>query len=213
MPLIDSSPVMRTSLVKPLVRRKGRGERAMGYVVDVVDMTDGKLSASVIHDIERTEAGTTVIQIPAIRGGLAFMVDSILRRTGYHEMNVLRIWGHGAKGLQNISANRSDEGWVTGGSLDVRHFELSASLMAKLRPKFYSSKSRIELRGCQVAQGDEGKGLMLKLARTVGVRVMAAWDDQAGMEWINDVYQAEPDGGFKQIFYTASNIVMEPNRR
>jgi len=185
----------------------------MGFVVDVVDMTDGKLSASVIHDMERTEPDTTVIQVPAIRGGLAFMVDSILKRTTYHGMNVLRIWGHGAGGLQNISANRSDEGWATGGSLDVRHFELSGSLMAKLRPKFYSSKSRIELRGCRVAQGEEGKGLMLKLARTVGVRVMAAWDDQAGMDWINDVYQADPDGSFKQIYYTASKIWVDPNRR
>src|SRR4051794_27245461 len=115
----------------------------MGYVVDVVDMTDGLLSASVIHELERKEAGTTIIQVPAILGGLKYMVDAILKRTSYHEMNVLRIWGHGAKGLQNISANRSDEGWMTGGSLDIRHFELSASLMAKLRPKFYSCKSRI----------------------------------------------------------------------
>jgi len=178
----------------------------MGYVFDVVDMTDGKLSASVLHELERTEAGTTLIQIPAIQGGLTVMVNAILKRASSKEINVLRIWGHGAKGLQNIAANQSDEGWKTGGSLDVRHFELSASLMAKLRPKFYSSKSRIELRGCRVALGNEGKTLMMKLAKTVGVRVMAAWDDQVGMEWINDVYQADPNGEFKLIYYTASKI-------
>jgi hypothetical protein len=177
----------------------------MGYVVDVVDMTDGLLAADVMHDLER-ENGSKIIQVPAILGGLKYMVEQILRRTTYHEINVLRIWGHGMNGVQNIAAAQSDGGWITGGSLDIHHFELSAALMASLHPKFYSSKSRIELRGCRVARGADGRALMIRLARTVGVRVMAAWEDQAGTDWIDDVYQAEPDGSFKQTYYTASAI-------
>jgi len=179
----------------------------MGYVVDVIDTVDGIVSACSLDDIKRDDPDTTVIPVPPIIGGLPFMVDAILKRTKNHEINVLRIWGHGGAGIQNIAAGHSADGWRTDGSLDIRHFEQAAGLLSTLHSRFYSCKSRIELRGCRVAAGSRGRELMLAVSKAVGVRVLAAVDYQSRMYWHNSVFQADPDGGFKRVFYTSSDIV------
>jgi hypothetical protein len=184
----------------------------MNYVVDVVDTTDTRLSEEVLSEIKSKEPGTKIVLIPPVLNAVDYMCRQILTRTTDREINVLRIWGHGHNGLQNVAAGDSDGGWRTNGSIDISHFEQSESPLATLRPRFYSRKSRIEMRGCCVAGGTAGPAMMLKVARTVGVRVMAGWDFQCSMNWINTVYQADPDGGFKQVYYTASTIYIPPSR-
>jgi hypothetical protein len=183
----------------------------MNYVVDVIDMWDRRLAQSVINQLTRHEPGTTIIQAPALLGSLSYVVEQVLKHTTDRSLNVLRFWGHGEAGMQNVSGARYGDRWAYGGSIDINHFDVAGHYLEELKPRFYNAKSRIELRGCRVAAGGDGRRLMLAIAKSVGVRVLAGSDAQADLDWTNAVYQAEPDGTFKQTYYTASAIWRDPD--
>lgn len=175
----------------------------MGWAVNVVDTVDWRMAQGAIYDLRRNEPDATIIKIPASAGGVTYMVSAVLNATRPRGMNVLRIFGHGYGGYQNVGGGLSSEAYAYCGCIDLDHLDGIASLLASLSSRFYSSHSRLELRGCEVASTESGNELITRLAKIVGVRVLAATDAQCDYEWDGPVYQAEPSGQVKCIAYTA----------
>lgn len=175
----------------------------MSWVVNVVDTVDYRVAGEVLSMIRHHEPDSTVIKIPPLAHGVERMVAAVLKQTKAGGVNVLRIWGHGFDGTQEVGGGCSQDSWKYNGAISLEHLDKIAGVLASLGSRFHSQSSRLELKGCRVAKDDDGKELLVKLARLIGVRVLAACEAQWSFDWDGPVYQATPGGGVRQVAYTA----------
>ncbi len=167
----------------------------MGVAIDVVDMGDPAVAQDVLMCLNRADCGSKVITVPPLDDGVEYMVRAVCRSVKPRDLWVLRIWGHGGCGMQNVSGGHDSyygpdwHGGLTTDNLDDLELTLSA-----LRPLFVNEKARVELRGCIAGFSSFGSALMLKLARMLKVRVHASSDFQIGIRWISRVWEADPYG-------------------
>jgi len=115
------------------------------------------------------------------------MVNEAINEAGSpRRLALVRVYGHGAPGSQNVSAGQAAlDKHVT--SLDPVSFQWALPLLIRLRP-FFAPWGSMELHGCHVGHGKEGKWLLQTVADAVQVPVTAAlWFQEAGRgQWTFD---------------------------
>ncbi|WP_196233176.1 peptidoglycan-binding protein [Sphingomonas segetis] len=167
-------------------------------LIDLIDVFDERIYQKQAQEMEST--GSSPIYMGGMSNGLAQMAEKL---RGASQIMLLRIVGHGASGVQAISMGVG--GWVeTVGSKEVRHFyphqttSMSASNVATLPPSLrgiFGSWGNLELHGCHVAQGPQGREFVRKLADVVGVPVTAGKGTQrSGLRFLGSTFTAAPDG-------------------
>jgi hypothetical protein len=117
--------------------------------------------------LDYSGASSVKINMYGMSNGVGQMISDIMQRVPMGRLERLRIWSHGAPGMQNISAGRSGSGAVHWASLSLSNIAQVRETLAQLRP-YFSSHAHVELRGCNVAQGSQGERLLVELARDLG---------------------------------------------
>jgi hypothetical protein len=119
--------------------------------------------------------GITPIALYGQSYGVATMVQQIISRViKPRRMVLLRIYGHGAPGSQNISAGKAaQDEHVT--SLDPKSFKWTTPLLTQLAP-FFAPWGTMELHGCHV--GQSAHHFLKTIADKVQVPVTAAFHSQ-----------------------------------
>ena len=168
-----------------------RLNQGMNFTVhDVIDITDPELLPD-LRVIERYNNNPIVIG--GMSNAVEQMVSSVISRTPYGSLVLLRFDGHGNNGIQVIGAGR---GWVDIFGIPVprNKHNVSASqielykntigyssiggsrrnlrniqdFLARLRP-YFSPYGSVEFHGCHVAGGSEGRSFMRDVSDIVGV--------------------------------------------
>jgi hypothetical protein len=172
----------------------------MGVAIDVVDMGDPRLAQDVLGELREANCGSKVITLPRTDDGVGYMSRAVRRSVGPRNLWVLRLWGHGGCGFQNLSSGQdSYYGADWRGGLSTDNLDALEDTLAPLRPLFVNEKARVELRGCISGFSSFGTALMLKLAKILKVRVHASSDFQAGLRWISQVWEADPYGFTRRV--------------
>jgi hypothetical protein len=173
-------------------------------VIDMDDSTTGPASASIGLWNARTRpgAGRTILKLYGMSNGVGQMVSEIRQVARAGSISVLRIWGHGYPGGQGVSGGHSGTSFRDDfAGMTVDNFEGIRGTLGTLRPLFVPG-GRVELRGCDVAQGN-GDQLLVKLAKLWGVRVQGGTVVQhAGSNWDGQPVEAGPDGGLRSVIGT-----------
>lgn len=144
--------------------------------IDVVDGTDPSLVAMEATDIRN--AGGDPIVVYGMSNGVQYVMGQILARARAGRVALLRIHGHGNQGLQNVTG-----GAINGAphlaSISDSNFGQIAGALASIRGIFLGYGS-VQLLGCNVGGGAQGRSLLGKLANTWGVPVTAGVNTQYG---------------------------------
>lgn len=162
------------------------------HVVNVADIYDSSRDRVMPEDFRNPY----LIRLGGMSGGLQQFVYEILRRTRKRGSIVfLRIFGHGRSGLMAVSAGDGRLRDYRGIPIElppeqkVNHEEHHSILtittirrsrtdLMRLRPLFCPYAS-VELHGCRVGDGDDGKRLLRALAFVLGVPVTAGIEKQS----------------------------------
>ncbi len=163
-------------------------------IIDVLDMEDPVLGKNRQQWLNYLGASSVKINMYGMSNGVGQMISDIKQRASIGRLERLRIWSHGAPGMQNVSAGASGSGAVHWASLSVSNIAQVRETLAQLRPYFSPHHAHVELRGCNVAQGAQGEQLLVELARIWGVPVQAGTVVQTTGRWAGTVVQAEPNG-------------------
>jgi peptidoglycan hydrolase-like protein with peptidoglycan-binding domain len=132
-----------------------------------------------LAELQRAEAPAASIGVGA-SNGVGQMVARAIQAGQSTKLGLLRVFGHGGRGIQVISAGR---GAIPGGSGEhqsaltptvVRHMRAEMRRMAVAFQPYGSA----ELHGCRVADGDPGRLLLKDLAEAWGVPVTAGIQKQ-----------------------------------
>ncbi|HYP06868.1 MAG TPA: peptidoglycan-binding protein [Bryobacteraceae bacterium] len=120
-----------------------------------------------------------IVPMVGLSNGVPIMVNRVIRAAGANRVGLLRIYGHGNRGLQIVSAGRG----VAGGSathhagLTARSVREMRGDLERLRPVFAVYGSA-ELHGCSVGRGPDGRSLLHELADVWNVPVTAGVQTQ-----------------------------------
>ncbi len=171
-------------------------------IIDLIDMEDPVLGKNRQQWLDYLGASSVKINMYGMSNGVGQMISDIMQRVPMGRLERLRIWSHGAPGMQNVSAGASGSGAVHWASLSLSNI---AQTLAQLRP-YFSSHAHAELRGCNVAQGSQGEQLLVELARIWGVPVQAGTVVQTTGRWAGTVVQAEPNGALSCTTGTAVGV-------
>jgi len=145
--------------------------------VDVVDGTDPSLLQYEGADI--TAAGGRPIVYFGMSNGIEQMVQDVINRVGRNgRLALLRLHSHGAPGAMNISAGHENMD-AHMSSLAASTLGYSGPILDRLGPYFMRAGS-MELMGCNVGQGAQGRQLLDGACRRVMVPVTAAVLTQYG---------------------------------
>ena len=144
--------------------------------IDVVDGTDPSLIAFEAADIHR--AGGDPIVVFGQSNGLAFVMQQIAARGRRGNVMLLRIHGHGGRGLQNVTGGQIN-GAPHMASISLQNYAASEPDLIRVRPVLLPFGS-VQLLGCDVGGGGNGAQLVQRLARTWGVPVTAGLHTQFG---------------------------------
>ena len=118
--------------------------------------------------------------------GLQEMQRRIASLASYNSIKVLRVFGHGGPGWQNIAAGTRDSGRCGEESaIKSEALDRLAGLLFHFAPG-----ARVELRGSSVSS--DGGAMISALAQLWKVRVQAAKTDQEGLLSWNNVIEARP---------------------
>ena len=135
----------------------------------------------VVAKIELERNGQTVSSIGiGVSNGVGLLVSRIVQAGQAKQLGLLRIFGHGGKGLQMISGGR---GGMPGGAAE-HAAALTPTITRRMRPELKRAAAAFrpygsaELHGCRVADGSTGRLLLKDLADEWGVPVTAALDRQ-----------------------------------
>ena len=157
-------------------------------VIDVIDMTDG--SGQYVKEYLERAGYKHFVELWGMSGALQVLADRIMTVAPLFTIKVLRVWGHGSAGSQNIAAGRC-AGGSHGSAITLGALNTLADL-----GKYFAPGARVELRGCSVA--DDGGKLIGALAQLWYTRVQAARGAQQGLfEWVG-VVEARP--GFSGLY-------------
>ena len=162
--------------------------------IDVIDMEDPVLGQ---HRLDRLNARGAVSEKLIMYGmsnGVGQMIADIIRIAPVGGIEILRIWGHGRSGGQSISGGHAgEEGrrlhWT---GISVANIDAMHDQLAELAP-YFAHGARVELRGCSVAEGDDGEALLQRLATIWGARVQAGTLTQYSA-WTGPVHESSPTG-------------------
>ena len=108
--------------------------------------------------------------------GVGLLVSRIVSAGATNKIGLLRLFGHGNRGMQMVSAGT---GGMPGGAA-AHGAALTPSVTRRMRSELFRAAlafrpyGSAELHGCHVGQGDEGKLLLRDLAAAWGVPVTAA---------------------------------------
>jgi len=156
----------------------------------IVAMIEGKTEKQISADdhqygirakIELERKGDAVSSVGiGASNGVGLLVCRILQAGQTKQLGLLRIFGHGGKGLQMISAGR---GGIPGGAAE-HAAALTPTITRRMRPELkraaaaFRTYGSAELHGCRVADGSMGRLLLKDLADEWGVPITAAVDRQ-----------------------------------
>lgn len=143
--------------------------------IDVVDGTDPSLVALEATDVRA--AGGNPIVVFGMSNGIEVMVSQVTARGRPGNVMLLRIHGHGNRGLQNVSAGEID-GAPHLAAISLSNFSQIEGTIARIRSVMLPFGS-IQLLGCDVG-GGRGSRLVSRLATTWGVPVTAGLHTQFG---------------------------------
>lgn len=164
---------------------------------DIIDMTDSNLGNNRIQGLNNLSVVSEQLQFYGMSNGVAQMVADIKNALGGEQIDVLRIWGHGGPGLQNVTAGAS------GDSANADFSGLTAENYASVGldglSGLFSADGSIELRGCSVGAGDEGKALLTGVASLLNVNVYAGDVTQWTVAWSPPVSRGTPDGDYSTV--------------
>jgi Domain of unknown function (DUF4347) len=164
-------------------------------IIDVVDAT----SPQDAHEIQAIKAaGSEPIIMQGMCGAVGQVVQEIISRArGHRQIVLLRFHGHGAPGMMNFGAG-TEAHFEHQSGVSVGNFGSVASELARLK-LFFAPHGRVELHGCNVAQGNQGEKFIRNLALLWGVPVSAGIASQYGggaaqFQFEGRVHTARPDG-------------------
>lgn len=144
--------------------------------IDVVDGTDPSLVSLEASDIRN--AGGDPIIVFGMSNGIDFVMSQIAAKARPGKVALLRIHGHGNRGLQNVTG-----GDINGAphlaAISNSNFGQIAGSLAKIKGIFMGYAS-VQLLGCSVGGGTSGRTLVGRLADTWNVPVTAGFFDQLG---------------------------------
>jgi hypothetical protein len=127
--------------------------------IDCIDMGDANLGNSRIQGLQNLSVASTVLQFYGMSNGVVQMVNGIqnaLNNPNDTYINVLRIWGHGGPGSQNVTAGASGSSTDDFSGIDQTTFTLLNPLQGSFAPGGW-----VELRGCSVGSGAAGQVLLM----------------------------------------------------
>jgi hypothetical protein len=127
-------------------------------------------------------------------GSVAIGIDQVLGLLNTSKLHRLRIHGHGMPGVQIMGAGKTDKpprDQVI--SYSHKHGLRGGAQLQRLRGHF-SKYGLIELHGCNVANGHNGKELLWLISNLLQVSVRAATGYQGTnpMHFYNSVYEIKP---------------------
>ncbi|MBK9167619.1 MAG: peptidoglycan-binding protein [Bryobacterales bacterium] len=146
-------------------------------IIDVVDGTDPSLVNLEANDI-RAAGGDPIVVFGMSNGVAVVMGEIVARAGGPNTVALLRIHGHGGKGIQNVTGGEINGAPHLAGISLTNFGQIAGSLMT-IRHTF-SPFGSVQLLGCKVGGGAAGRALVKKLADTWGVPVTAGVFDQLG---------------------------------
>ena len=175
-------------------------------IVDVIDMEDPILGADRAAQLGRLGAHSIKLRMYGMSNGVGQMIQDLASSVPAGRLQVLRIWSHGRSGGQTISGGHGGEAfrvahWT---GISVANLDVLAPTLARLKTLFLPS-GRVELRGCEVASGSDGRTLLLRLAKIWGVPVLAGIALQYRAEWDGNVTRASPSGTLTSVGPTPIN--------
>lgn len=145
--------------------------------IDVVDGTDPSLVAMEASDIRN--AGGDPIVVYGMSNGVDYVMSQIaMRARGSNSVALLRIHGHGNRGMQNMTGGDINGAPHLAAISDGNFNQVSASLhrISHIFVQFGS----VQLLGCSVGGGAAGRSLVGKVSNVWGVPVSAGIFDQLG---------------------------------
>ncbi len=156
------------------------GSEAYAGVYDVVNLTGpGMLwEARTVLD-----SGGMPISIQRMPNGIDYMVDEVVKRVAaMGTIDLLRIHGHGAPGIQTISCGvdlYKKELPRMRSILSSYNFDTIRNALMRLNGCF-AQDAKVWLMGCEVGARQEGWNLIHKLSKLWGVEVTAGVPTQYG---------------------------------
>jgi hypothetical protein len=161
--------------------------------IDCIDMTDSNLGNNRIQWLNYLCVASTQLQFYGMSNGVQQMVNGVTNAASGSTIDVLRIWGHGGPGGQNVTAGASG----TSGNQDFAGITVDNfnQLGLEQLASRFSSGGSLELRGCNVAADGSGNALLLDLASLLCVPVYGGILVQDSGLWTPPVTCAYPSGG------------------
>ena len=161
--------------------------------IDVLDATDQNLYQHRVGLVRKAPCQSTVITLGSMCNGVSQMVSLIRAAVSDGHLDVLRIWGHGRAGHQRVSGDATgDPDYFELSGIALSNIDLVRGDLITLRRKF-NRNSRVELKGCDVADTTEGETFISDLADIFNVPVYAGTVLQYGV-WDPPVVMAIPGG-------------------
>lgn len=156
------------------------GSAVYAGVYDVVNIADPDLRLE-IHEMR--SIGAAPISISAMPNGVDYMVNALRERVAkMGTIDLLRIHGHGAPGIQTISCRkqlRKRDLPTSRAILSSYNFESIRAALVRLNGCF-APDARVWLMGCEVGGERQGGDLIYKLSSLWGVAVTAGVPVQYG---------------------------------
>ena len=145
-------------------------------VIDSIDRSDFDDPKWATNEHEMLAPfGQTVLEFFGMSHGSPVVMNEILGNARPGEVVLLRFHGHGSPGHMIIGSGRI----VTGSSLDRRYGKGFWQFLQKFRSVFAPFGS-IEMHGCRVGKGAEGRKLLSGMADAMGVPVSGGIQTQYG---------------------------------
>lgn len=140
-------------------------------IIDVIDGSDARLADLIPKWITFRKSVSTVITLAPMSNGVSEMVNQIQLKAPPASLYILRIWGHGRPGVIGVSGG-PDDSFTHFSGLSLGNLMLHKDALESLNPLF-STSGRVELRGCNVAENDEGVAFVTLLSEIWQVNVSA----------------------------------------
>ena len=189
----------------------------MSITVHVVDATRS-VDSKGFDERSKVERGHVVIKVAPSCGVIEQIIEDIKAEVKPRTLDTLIFYGHGRSGIQGISygtgeGNTKEEVKDAVKEENIMYYkqlsngESTLSKWARLRPLF-SEHGFVILKGCNSADGEEGRKLISELSKVLGVAVKASnWTQIVGRsDLAGNVVTARPDGKFSHDKVEGSKV-------
>lgn len=167
-----------------------------GMQINALDLVDPGVST--IEAGLRSRTNQTILKYGGMCNGVGQLATDVTNLASSGKLGVLRIWSHGFPGGQGVSSGMPDARFSAKGQragFALNNFAEVERDLSRLTSCF-ASGGRVELRGCSVGTGDDGRRFLQELARLWRVDVYAAENSQpiGPLEWVGPVLRARSSG-------------------